>query len=176
MRERDFLDLLWARYAYKKSLGDAPRYLVAEHPRTPLGDSNNMRVLDCLVLDRHRLYPKAEYVRDADGHVHTRYAHPPLFPVLGFEVKTSRADWLRELKNLSKAQAWQRYCSHFFVVAPRGVVRDEEVPVGWGVMVPRGIGLMITHAPTLNANPESMPTEAITAITYAAIKTDRAHR
>lgn len=174
--ERHFLDLIYARYAKVKSLGDAPRYLVAEHPRTPLGDSKNMRVLDCIILDRHKFYPNGRYVRDENGRVSTVWDHVPFFPVMGFEVKTSRSDWLRELKDPSKSEAWRRYCTHFYVVAPRGVVNKDELPAGWGLILPRGSGLAINVHSEINVNPEPMPTEVVTAITYAAMKTDRVHR
>lgn len=53
------------------------------------------------------------------------------------EVKVSRSDWLRELEDKGKAEAWWPYCSRFWVVAPStDVVPAEEVPPGWGLMVP----------------------------------------
>ncbi|MCX4809048.1 hypothetical protein OG601_47060 [Streptomyces sp. NBC_01239] len=53
------------------------------------------------------------------------------------ELKTSRSDWRRELDNPAKAEAWWAYSSRFWVVAPStDVVPAEEVPDGWGLMVP----------------------------------------
>lgn len=53
------------------------------------------------------------------------------------ELKTSRSDWRRELDNPAKAEAWWPYSSRFWVVAPStDVVPTEEVPDGWGLMVP----------------------------------------
>lgn len=53
------------------------------------------------------------------------------------ELKTSRSDWRRELDNPAKAEAWWPYSSRFWAVAPSiGVVPPEEVPDGWGLMVP----------------------------------------
>lgn len=53
------------------------------------------------------------------------------------ELKTSRSDWRRELDNPAKAEAWWPYSSRFWVVAPStDVVPAEEVPDGWGLMVP----------------------------------------
>lgn len=52
------------------------------------------------------------------------------------EIKASRSDWLRELDDPAKAEAWWPYCSNFWVVAPMGVVRQGELPEGWGLLNP----------------------------------------
>lgn len=53
------------------------------------------------------------------------------------ELKTSRSDWRRELDNPAKAEAWWPYSTRFWVVAPSiAIVPPEEVPEGWGLMVP----------------------------------------
>ena len=52
----------------------------------------------------------------------------------GHEIKASRADWLRELDDPPKAEAWWPYCTRWWVVAPPGVVADGELPEGWGLM------------------------------------------
>lgn len=57
------------------------------------------------------------------------------------ELKVSRADWLVELKNPKKAEAWWPYCNAFWLVVPHeGIVRDGELPKGWGLMMPGGRG------------------------------------
>jgi len=61
--------------------------------------------------------------------------------ILGFEIKGSRSDWLRELKNPSKAELTALACDEWWVVAPRGVVEPDEVPRGWGLLEKRGRGL-----------------------------------
>lgn len=50
----------------------------------------------------------------------------------GYEVKISRADWLRELKDPAKADDVCGLVDHFAVVAPVGVVQADEVPAPWG--------------------------------------------
>lgn len=52
------------------------------------------------------------------------------------ELKTSRSDWLRELDDPGKADAWWPYSSRFWVVAPPKMIRLEEMPSGWGLMEP----------------------------------------
>lgn len=57
----------------------------------------------------------------------------------GFELKASRSDWLRELKDPEKAEPLTRYCDRWWVVAAdAGIVRDGELPPGWGLLVLRG--------------------------------------
>jgi hypothetical protein len=58
----------------------------------------------------------------------------------GHELKATRADWLRELSDQAKADAWWPYCTRWWIVAPPGVVRDGELPEGWGLMEPRPRG------------------------------------
>lgn len=53
------------------------------------------------------------------------------------ELKISRSDWLVELKKPQKAEAWWPYCNHFWLVVPHeGIVKDGELPKGWGLMMP----------------------------------------
>ncbi len=54
--------------------------------------------------------------------------------LIGFEVKASRSDWLRELKKPEKAEAFYRYCTNWIIAAVPGVVKKDELPPGWGLM------------------------------------------
>ncbi|MEN4397343.1 hypothetical protein [Mycolicibacterium conceptionense] len=57
--------------------------------------------------------------------------------LIGHELKTSRADWLNELKKPGKADAWADECHEWWlVVNDPTIVRDGELPAGWGLMVP----------------------------------------
>ncbi len=56
----------------------------------------------------------------------------------GFEVKVSRTDWLRELRDPSKADAFARYCDRWWLVTEPDVVEDGELPEMWGHLVRRG--------------------------------------
>lgn len=74
--------------------------------------------------------------------------------VHGFEIKVSRSDWLRELKDPSKAEPVFRYCDYWHIVAPKGVVKDGELPPTWGLLELRASGLVQTVAgPKLDAQP-----------------------
>lgn len=53
--------------------------------------------------------------------------------VIGFEIKVNRTDWLSEKKKPQKAERIAQYCDEWWVVAPEGVVREEEMPEKWGL-------------------------------------------
>jgi len=59
----------------------------------------------------------------------------------GIEVKATRSDWLAELREPAKADPLIRLCRKWWVLAPAEVVRDSELPDGWGLLVPSGTGL-----------------------------------
>lgn len=56
--------------------------------------------------------------------------------LIGHEVKASRTDWLNELSNLGKADTWADQCHEWWLVTVPGVVKDGELPAGWGLMLP----------------------------------------
>lgn len=62
--------------------------------------------------------------------------------VHGFEIKVSRSDWLRELKQPEKAEDVYQYCDHWWIVAPKGVVKDGELPPTWGLLELRAAGIV----------------------------------
>jgi hypothetical protein len=66
--------------------------------------------------------------------------------IYGFEIKVSRSDWLRELKQPEKAEPIFRFCDRWYIVAPRGIVKDGELPPSWGLLELRATGLVETVA------------------------------
>jgi hypothetical protein len=57
--------------------------------------------------------------------------------LIGHEIKASRADWLHELNQPGKADAWADQCHAWYVVAPSlDVVHIDELPAGWGLLTP----------------------------------------
>lgn len=91
-------------------------------------------------------------VRNGTGYSATRTADAmamSLWPsrglyLLGFEVKVSRADWLKELKTPEKAEEIAAYCHYWYVVVGnKDIVKEGELPQKWGLIVPSGKGLKI---------------------------------
>lgn len=80
--------------------------------------------------------------------------------ITGFEVKVSRTDWLKELKQPEKAEELAIYCHYWYMVfGDETIYRPEEIPQKWGVMVPFGKGLkVVKEAPFSN---EALPIDYI---------------
>lgn len=75
----------------------------------------------------------------------------------GFEVKASRTDWMKELKEPGKAEAICKFCDRWWiVVGDRKIIQPGELPPTWGLMVPRGDKLVVeVEAPKLESQPIS---------------------
>jgi len=77
----------------------------------------------------------------------------------GVEIKVSRGDWLRERGKPEKADEIAAYCDYWFLaVGHESIVKDQEVPVPWGLLVPgkKPGTLKVMRAPTkLEAKPMS---------------------
>lgn len=72
----------------------------------------------------------------------------------GFEIKVSRSDWLRELKQPEKADELAGFCDYWWIVAPAGIVKDGELPPTWGYLEVRANGLFQkVQAPKLDPKP-----------------------
>ena len=56
----------------------------------------------------------------------------------GFEIKVRRSDWFGELKNPQKAEEIAQYCDFFWLVASKDIIKIEEVPSNWGLIIPSG--------------------------------------
>lgn len=109
--ERRMLDLLHARYSATNP-GNGPRYVIAEHVKNDAG-FDAPRIADAIVQD---LWPSTG------------------LPLHGHEIKVSRSDWLTELKDPSKADAFRRHMDYWWlVVSDKSIVRDD-LPDGWGLM------------------------------------------
>lgn len=77
----------------------------------------------------------------------------------GFEIKVSRADWLKELKQPEKAEEIARYCHFWWIAIPdRAMVKEGELPAQWGVVeVGSGSPKIVKQAPfTAEPQPPSL--------------------
>lgn len=57
----------------------------------------------------------------------------------GVEIKVQRRDWLRELAR-EKADAWYGTADRWWIAAPPGVLRRDELPPTWGYLEARKHG------------------------------------
>ena len=126
------LDALYARYSAVAS-GNGQRYAVAAQVRSHAG-FDARRTADFIAMD---LWPSQRLT------------------LHGHEVKVSRSDWLRELKDPSKAAEFVPYMNCWWVVVSDArIVRDGELPDDWGLMAMRGPLLaVVKKAPSRDALP-----------------------
>lgn len=61
----------------------------------------------------------------------------------GFEFKSYRSDWQRELQKPEKAEAVSQYCDYWWLVTTPDIVRDGELPDSWGLMEVRSGKLVV---------------------------------
>jgi hypothetical protein len=101
------------RTRYGREYGNGMRWVFCTHVRDAAG-FDGLRTADAVALD---LWPS----KGLELH--------------GFEVKISRADWLRELKHPDKHRGVGRYCDRWWLVVPdRTIVRAGELPTDWGLI------------------------------------------
>ena len=156
--ERMMLDLVRARYSAVNP-GNGPRYVVAEHVRNQAGfggyyaegEHHQLRTADAIVVD---LWPST------GNALH------------GIEVKVSRSDWLTELKDPAKADAFKPYCDHWWLAVPDAAIVRDDLPDGWGLLVAGKDGSTLRQrvaAPRLERR--EMPFGMTAALLRAATRT-----
>jgi hypothetical protein len=131
MTEHDVIAALHDRYSQRH--GNGRRYAVAAGVRSHAG-FDARRTADFVAMD---LWPSKGLT------------------LHGHEVKVSRSDWLRELKEPEKAAEFTPYMNCWWlVVSDSRIVRDGELPEDWGLMTMRGSLLrVIRSAPRRDAKP-----------------------
>ena len=131
MTEAELTDALYARYGAVH--GNGQRYAVAAQVRSRAG-FDARRTADFVAMD---LWPSGRLT------------------LHGHEIKVSRSDWLRELKDPGKAEEFLPFMNCWWiVVSDRRIVRDGELPGEWGLMAMRGPLLeVVRKAPRRDARP-----------------------
>jgi hypothetical protein len=57
--------------------------------------------------------------------------------VVGFEIKSYRNDWLKELSKPDKSAPIQKFCDKWYIaVGQEDIIQPGELPPTWGLMVP----------------------------------------
>lgn len=143
------LDLLLARYNTERQGTIADRWVRAEHVRSTQDYRQLLSIADFIAIDK---YTSSQAIH-------------------GHEVKVSRSDWLTELRDLTKAERIKRYCNFWWlVVSDASIVKDGELPDGWGLLVKSGDGLRAkSKAPDLT--PEPLTLDFIAGLTAAVQRT-----
>lgn len=88
----------------------------------------------------------------------------------GHEVKASRSDWLKEIQDPSKAEAFAKHCDYWWIVAPANVLKVEELPTDWGWICPLESGNARVKKPANKRTPEPCTREFLAGICRAAYK------
>ena len=154
--EASMLTLLHSRYGTVKQ-NYPPRFVLANHVRD---DANRAgRTADFIAQDTH-------------GGGYGFKSDLGRYPLHGHEIKVSRADWLSELRDPNKAEAFRPYMHYWWLVVPdKSIVKPGEPPEGWGLMAIRGNRLaQVVEAP-LNSDIQSMPTGMRVAMFRSVLKT-----
>lgn len=156
--ERDMLNLLLERYTAIRRGTISDRWVRAEHVKSALGYSDGDRIADFVAGDKH-----------GGGYAAEKLA------LHGHEVKVSRADWLTELRDPTKAEAIRRYMHHWWLVVPdASIVKPGELPEGWGLLAPDGTGKLRAKKSAPRLAPEAPPLAFIISLMSSAART--AHR
>ena len=109
-----------------------------------------------------------QITRYADAIVMDLYPSKGLY-LSGFEFKSSRQDLMNDLKDPLKHKEIAKHCGYWWlVVGDSKIIKEGEVPEGWGLMVPRGQALIIKkHAPFREV--ETIPTFFIASLLRSAL-------
>lgn len=166
--ERTMLDRLRRRYGrtFKNGPYVGRQYVIAEKVPTRPGAWGGDRIADAIVLDTwatpHGELTEMEKTNRKWGERQS---------VHGFEVKVSRSDWLTELRDPEKALAWSRYCHYFWLVASDKSIVHDDLPEGWGLLVPHGVGLKVAHR-AARRDAEQMPLPMLVSLARAVQRTE----
>lgn len=57
------------------------------------------------------------------------------FRRVAYEIKVSRTDWVREVTHPRKREAAMALSNQFYFICPAGVIHDDEIPEGCGLVV-----------------------------------------
>lgn len=107
---------------------NGPEWVYAEEVADGTGANKN-RSIDAVAMG---VWQKAEYRLNC------------------FEIKVDRSDWQKELNDVSKAAPFEKVSHYFWLVAPKEIVKLEEIPVNWGWLWPGATRLNIGKRPVRN--------------------------
>lgn len=90
----------------------------------------------------------------------------------GYEVKVSRQDWLKEIKDPLKSDTFLHYCSSWYLMVPdMRIIKSGELPEAWGLIVVdpvKGYGRTMKAAPIRKTKLEEWPVPFVLAMLRCA--------
>lgn len=123
MKTHELLEKLHAHYGGGRSSGGATQWAFISQLRNTTGYSSQIRTADAMAMG---LWPSTG------------------LKLIGFELKVSRSDWLHELKQPQKSEEMRQFCDEWYLVIPdMSIIKDGELPAGWGLMAALGRGRSI---------------------------------
>jgi hypothetical protein len=147
LTERIMLDRLRRRYVTVH--GNGPRWVYATHVPDAPGFAAR-RTADAVAMD----------MWNSKG-----------LELHGHEVKISRSDWLRELRDPDKATAIGRYCDRWWLVVPDlAIVKAGELPPDWGLLLCSEVGVRAVQ-PARKRQPVPVDRGFMAAMARAVAKT-----
>lgn len=115
---------------------------------------------------RHRAPDGGE--RSADA-IATNLWQSNNYKIVGFEIKSSRSDWLREIKDPSKADVISSMCDEWVIVTAPGIVQTDELPEAWGLMELKGNGLHTKVKPPKLSAPKAITRNFLASLLRRAV-------
>lgn len=82
------------------------------------------------------------------------------FEIIGYEVKVSRTDWVREQQRPEKAERFWRHCHQWSLIVPAPadtIVKPGELPHTWGLCEVQENGKIKQLTPAPRKTPEPLP-------------------
>lgn len=126
-------------------------------------------------------YPQPEWHIESEFTLHRRRLDVVAFNLwgargyrsVGFELKVSRGDWIRELTNFQKSTEWVAVVDEFYIVTPPKLISVEELPAGWGLLEFTGSRMLTKQQPEIRTN-RQMPREIFARILSRTISRETA--
>ncbi|NQZ76752.1 MAG: hypothetical protein HRT61_11740 [Ekhidna sp.] len=96
------------------------------------------------------------------------------YVIHGFEIKVSRADFLHEMKDITKSEEIGQYCDYWWLATPSGLVDVREVPEKWGLIELTKGGMRIKKQAPRKDAPKEIPRHFMAAMLRKAHDRDNA--
>lgn len=95
------------------------------------------------------------------------------FEIQGFEIKCHRSDWLTELRKPQKSEEMMRLCNRWWLAAPTGVVKENELPTGWGFLQLRIDCVLVVKKPAPKLSPAPITNQLLARLVRRAYMAHR---